>query len=82
VKGHKHYRLHELSALLSPHFAIQAVARPGQLLYPLAYWGHLLPLGIGQRPALTKLWQRMMDYDYAREHGRDAYNVCIVATTR
>jgi SAM-dependent methyltransferase len=82
IKGHKHYRLEELSALLSPHFAIHTVARTGEVLYPLAYWGHLLPFGVGRLPPLARLWQHMMDYDYAREHGRDAYNVCIVATTR
>jgi ubiquinone/menaquinone biosynthesis C-methylase UbiE len=82
IKGHKHYRLAELSRLLSPHFRIESVERPGQLLYPLAYWGHLLPFGFGQWPVLTRVWQRMMDYDYEREHGGSAYNVCIVATAR
>ncbi len=80
IKGHKHYRLEELSSLLSPHFTIHMVERPGQLLYPLAYWGHLLPFGVGALPPLTRLWRRMMDYDYSQDHGHGAYNVCIVAT--
>ena len=79
LKGHKHYRVDEIRALLTPHFSIELVERPGELLYPLAYWGHLLPFGIGLRPSLVRLWQRMMDYDYSREHGNAAYNVCIVA---
>jgi SAM-dependent methyltransferase len=82
IKGHKHYRLDELTRLLSPHFTIQTVERVGQLLYPLAYWGHLLPFGVGQQPRLVALWRRMMDYDYTQHHGPDAYNVCIVATAR
>jgi SAM-dependent methyltransferase len=82
VKGHKHYRLDELSALLNPYFTIQKVERTGKALYPLAYWGHLLPLGLGQIPPLVRIWQRMMDYDYGREYGRSAYNICIVATAR
>jgi len=82
IKGHKHYQLEELSSLLSPHFTIQSVERVGQFLYPLAYWGHLLPFGVGQQPRLVDLWKRMMDYDYTRDHGRDAYNVCIIATAR
>ncbi len=82
IKGHKHFRLEELSSLLSRHFTIQTVERPGQLLYPLAYWGYLLPLGVGQLPPLTRLWRRLMDYDYSHDHGRAAYNVCIVATAR
>jgi SAM-dependent methyltransferase len=82
LKGHKHYRVDEIQALLAPNFSIELIERPGELLYPLAYWGHLLPFGIGRRPGLVALWQRMMDYDYAREHGNAAYNVCIVARAR
>jgi SAM-dependent methyltransferase len=82
VKGHKHYGLDELSALLNPHFVIRKVERTGKILYPLAYWGHLLPLGLGRLPALVPIWQHMMDHDYAREYGRSAYNICIVATAR
>lgn len=82
LKGHKHYRVDEITALLAPHFTIELIERPGELLYPLAYWGHLLPFGIGRRPGMVRLWQRMMDYDYSREHGDTAYNVCIVARAR
>jgi SAM-dependent methyltransferase len=82
IKGHHHYRVSELRSLLQPYFDIQLVERTGQLLYPLAYWGHLLPLGLGQRPMLVQLWQWMMDFDYSHEHGSAAYNVCIVATAR
>jgi len=82
LKGHKHYRVDELCELLSPHFEVRNIERPGHLLYPLAYWGYLLPLGIGRLPALVQIWQLMMDYDYSREHGDAAYNVCVVATAR
>jgi SAM-dependent methyltransferase len=82
VKGHKHYTVAEVRALLEPHFEIDAVHRVGRLLYPLAYWGYLLPFGIGQRPVLVRLWQAMMDFDYSRERGDAAYNVCIIARAR
>jgi ubiquinone/menaquinone biosynthesis C-methylase UbiE len=82
LKGHKHYRVHELQALIEPHFEIRSIDRVGCLLYPLAYWGHLLPFGIGGAKPLVALWQRMMDHDYLREYGAAAYNVCIVATAR
>lgn len=82
LKGHKHYRVTELHALLDPSFQILAVERVGQLLYPLAYWGHLLPFGVGRVAALVRLWQWMMDYDYNVPHGDRAYNVCLVARAR
>jgi SAM-dependent methyltransferase len=82
IKGHKHYRVGEVLDLLAPHFDVELVERPGQYLYPLAYWGHLLPLGVGRHPLLVRVWQAMMDYDYQREHGDAAYNVCIVARAR
>jgi SAM-dependent methyltransferase len=82
IKGHKHYRVVEIRALLAPHFDVLLVERPGHLLYPLAYWGHLLPFGVGKRPALVRLWQAMMDYDYTVEHGKGAYNICVVARAR
>ena len=82
LKGHKHYRVAELRELLAESFEIEHVERPGQVLYPLAYWGHLLPFGIGRLPTLLGLWQRMMDIDYTHEYGDAAYNVCIVARAR
>lgn len=82
IKGHKHYTLEEVQRLLSPHFRIRSVHRVGRLLYPLAYWGYLLPMGLGRVPALARLWQYMMDYDYSREYGDAAYNLCIVAHGR
>lgn len=82
IKGHKHYRVGELAALLAPHFDILKVERRGFLLYPLAYWGHLLPFGLGRLPPLVRLWRWMMDYDYSREHGDAAYNLCIIARAR
>jgi len=82
MKGHKHYHLDELRALLDPYFEIEHVARVGCLLYPVAYWGYLLPFGLGRLPPLAALWQRMMDADYLRECGDAAYNVCIIATAR
>lgn len=82
VKGHKHYTAAEVRALLDPHFEIDAVHRVGRFLYPLAYWGYLLPFGIGRMRVLVRLWQAMMDLDYSREHGNAAYNVCIVARAR
>jgi len=81
-KGHKHYRTGEVLDLLSPHFNVEHIERTGQLLYPLAYWGHLLPMGIGQSPVLVQLWQSMMDYDYARECGHGAYNLCVMARAK
>ena len=80
VKGHKHYTVAEVRALLDPHFEIVAVHLVGWLLYPLAYWGYLLPFGIGGMPVLVRFWQAMMDFDYSRERGEAAYNVCIVAS--
>jgi SAM-dependent methyltransferase len=82
LKGHKHYRTEELHALLEPCFEIQSLERFGCWLYPLAYWGHLLPLGVGRTPALVRFWQWMMDYDYRRPRGDAAYNVCVVARAR
>lgn len=82
IKGHKHYRVGELLDLLLPHYDVVAVERPGWLLYPVAYWGYLLPLGVGRLPPLVQLWQKLMDYDYAHDHGSAAYNVCVVATAR
>jgi SAM-dependent methyltransferase len=82
LKGHKHYRVHELATLLDPFFEVQSIDRVGWLLYPLAYWGYLLPLGMGRVPFLVSLWQRMMDADYLKERGDAAYSVCIIATPR
>jgi SAM-dependent methyltransferase len=82
LKGHKHYRVSEIRALLAPHFDVLSVERPGKLLYPLAYWGYLLPLGLGRQPWLVRVWQAMMDYDYSVEHRDGAYNVCVVARAR
>jgi SAM-dependent methyltransferase len=81
-KGHKHYAVVEIVSLLAPHFDILHIERPGWVLYPLAYWGHLLPFGIGRLPFLTAIWQGMMDIDYSREHGAAAYNLCVVARAR
>jgi SAM-dependent methyltransferase len=82
LKGHKHYRVDEVRRLLEPHFDVRLIERPGRVLYPLAYWGHLLPFGLGRRPMLVRLWQYLMDRDYSRDHGDAAYNVCIVARAR
>lgn len=82
LKGHKHYRVGELAALLTPYFDILTLERRGWLLYPLAYWGHLLPFGLGRLSPLVRLWQWMMDYDYSHEHGDAAYNLCIIARAR
>ncbi len=82
LKGHKHYRVDELRALIEPDFVIESVDRVGWLLYPLAYWGHLLPFRIGRLPFLVALWDRMMDWDYLQERGDSAYSVCIIATAR
>lgn len=79
LKGHKHYTLDEIRSLLAPHFEIRSVSRVGCLLYPLAYWGYLLPFGMGRLPPLVRLWQRMMDTDYANDCGDRAYNLCLVA---
>jgi len=79
LKGHKHYRLEEIQALLYPCFEIKSIDRVGWLLYPLAYWGYLLPLGLGRSRLLVRLWQGMMDRDYVREKGNRAYSVCITA---
>ena len=61
---------------------LELVERPGRYLYPLAYWGHLLPLGVGRRPQLVRVWQAMMDVDYQHEYGDAAYNLCVVARAR
>jgi SAM-dependent methyltransferase len=82
LKGHKHYRVDEVATLLAPAFEIELVERPAHVLYPLAYWGHLLPFGAGRLSPLVRLWQWMMDYDFSHEHGDAAYNVCIVARAR
>ncbi|MBM2810677.1 MAG: type 11 methyltransferase, partial [Chloroflexi bacterium] len=82
LKGHKHYDLGEIAELLTPQFELIHIERPGWVLYPLAYWGHLLPFGIGALPILTPLWQKMMDADYSREHGAAAYNLCVIARAR
>jgi SAM-dependent methyltransferase len=82
LKGHKHYRVDEVRRLLDPYFDVRIVERPGRVLYPLAYWGHLIPFGLGRRPMLVQLWQYLMDRDYSREYGDAAYNVCIVARAR
>ena len=79
-KGHKHYTVREVLRLLDPYFEIEAIERRGWLLYPLAYWGHLAPFGVG--PALGPAWRGLMDFDYSHEHGDAAYNLCIVARAR
>jgi SAM-dependent methyltransferase len=82
LKGHKHYTFDEIRSLLAPHFEIRSVSRVGCLLYPLAYWGYLLPFGMGRFPPLVRLWQRMMDTDYAQDCGDRAYNICVIARAR
>jgi len=79
-KGHKHYTVQDVCGLLGPHFEVQTIERRGWLLYPLAYWGHLTPFGVG--PALGQAWRALMDFDYSHEHGDAAYNLCIVARAR
>jgi 2-polyprenyl-3-methyl-5-hydroxy-6-metoxy-1,4-benzoquinol methylase len=79
-KGHKHYTVRELRALMASHFAVDRVDRRGCVLYPLAYWGHLAT--VGRLSQMSRLWRYMMDVDYSHEHGDAAYNVCIVARPR
>jgi SAM-dependent methyltransferase len=79
-KGHKHYTVKELRDLLTPYFEVDRVDRRGWLLYPLAYWGHLATAG--RLPAMERVWRATMDFDYSREYGSVAYNICIVAHPR
>jgi SAM-dependent methyltransferase len=73
-KGHKHFALDELRALLDGLFRIELVYRNSLFLHPIS-----TALGKVDTGWLRPLRYRVSDWDWAHEFGRAAFNVCIVA---
>ncbi|MDQ3897249.1 MAG: class I SAM-dependent methyltransferase [Actinomycetota bacterium] len=72
-KGHKHYSMDEIRALLDGLFEIELVHRSSLILHPISTW-----LGIGNRNRWPTLRAALSDWDYRHRFGPASFNLALV----
>jgi SAM-dependent methyltransferase len=73
-KGHKHYSVDEIEALLDGLFRINYLDRNSLFLHPVSTW-----LGAGNQLRWPRLRALISDWDYRHHFGRASFNMALVA---
>jgi len=83
LKGHKHYKLEEVINLIQWGFDVKKISRNSLIFHPLSTWIYLLisKLKLECKP-LTKLLEKISDFDFKYEFGPLAYNMHLLATKK